>query len=160
MHEGPRRDCTKLQRDKHAPSTNAPFRFLRPVKPDRVNSRWGRKLLQQPEGNPWRLRSGAPIGQRQPAASAYTATQHMITANTAGLQNHFGSRGEGADEFIPKNLIQLLFYDQLNKDEVHGDRNYNKNKEKMSQCLMKLRAPSVLTCVYPRSLVSTGVPLH
>lgn len=69
----------------------------------------GEKLPQQSEGNRRRLRSGAPTGRRQPAASAYTATQHMITANTAGLQNHVRSIGEGrerpADELPPKNRL-------------------------------------------------------
>lgn len=56
----------------------------------------GEKLPQQPEGNQWRLRSGAPIGQRQPAASAYAATQHMITPNTAGFLQHGGGTGKAS----------------------------------------------------------------
>lgn len=75
---------------------------------------------------------------------------------------HMGGTGEasGKKRLQKNSKIQLLFYDQLNKDEVYSNTNYNKHKEKMRKCLMKLGARSVLTCIYPRSLVSTGVPLH
>lgn len=102
----------------------------------------GRKLPWQPEGNQWRLRSGAPIGQRQPAASAYNSyTTHDYSKHgrvAKPFSQHRGGTGEARlisqrMNSFQKNLIQRLFCDRLSKDEVYGDRNYNKNEGKNEQ---------------------------